>query len=224
MYDTMTEIETIKGKYAIGKIYYDSDAENPREWENLGTIACWHRKYILGDIQPKESPEEYLKTIKDDIILPLYLYDHSGIIMNTTGFSYPWDSGQVGYIHISKEILKKKFNWKTITKKRKERVYKILEQEVYKYNQFLIGDTYGYIIEYDEDYGENYGENYGEDYGERYNEVLEKTSGEIDSCWGFYGLEYVREELRRKIAQFDILIDENIVKKEIDNFLKKVGV
>ena len=27
------------------------------------------------------------------VILPLYLYDHSGITMNTTGFSCPWDSG-----------------------------------------------------------------------------------------------------------------------------------
>lgn len=31
-------------------------------------------------------------------ILPLYLYDHSGITMNTTGFSCPWDSGRVGFI------------------------------------------------------------------------------------------------------------------------------
>lgn len=33
------------------------------------------------------------------VILPLYLYDHSGITMNTCGFSCPWDSGQVGWIY-----------------------------------------------------------------------------------------------------------------------------
>ena len=35
------------------------------------------------------------------VILPLYLYDHSGITMNTCGFSCPWDSGQVGWIYAS---------------------------------------------------------------------------------------------------------------------------
>ena len=29
------------------------------------------------------------------IVQPLYLYDHGGITMNTTGFSCSWDSGQV---------------------------------------------------------------------------------------------------------------------------------
>ena len=41
------------------------------------------------------------------VILPLYLYDHSGITMNTCGFSCPWDSGQVlSLIHISGKSLK----------------------------------------------------------------------------------------------------------------------
>lgn len=33
------------------------------------------------------------------VMLPLYLYDHGGITINTTGFHCPWDSGQVGWIH-----------------------------------------------------------------------------------------------------------------------------
>ena len=32
-----------------------------------------------------------------------FIYDHSGITMNTTGFSCPWDSGQVGWIYCSKK-------------------------------------------------------------------------------------------------------------------------
>ena len=42
----------------------------------------------------------------DYILLPLYLYDHSGITMNTTGFSCSWDSGQVGFIYASKARFK----------------------------------------------------------------------------------------------------------------------
>lgn len=40
-------------------------------------------------------------------ILPLYLYDHSGLTMNTSGFSCRWDSGQVGWIYCSHERCEK---------------------------------------------------------------------------------------------------------------------
>jgi hypothetical protein len=52
----------------------------------------------------KAIDNKLLETVKKEfVILPLYLYDHSGITMNTTGFSCPWDSGQVGWIYTSKE-------------------------------------------------------------------------------------------------------------------------
>ena len=45
----------------------------------------------------REVDERLMKVISQKfLMLPLYLYDHSGITMNTTGFSCPWDSGQVG--------------------------------------------------------------------------------------------------------------------------------
>lgn len=47
----------------------------------------------------REVDERLMKVISQKfLMLPLYLYDHSGITMNTTGFSCPWDSGQVGWI------------------------------------------------------------------------------------------------------------------------------
>jgi hypothetical protein len=137
------ELDTIFGTYRL-QIIQDEDPESPREWENLGTMICWHRRYNLGD--PDESKnysdsqdlmahladEDYddlynryydrcpkdwsweqksdaahekarerinKKVLKDYVILPLYLYDHSGISMNTSGFSCGWDSGQVGFIY-----------------------------------------------------------------------------------------------------------------------------
>lgn len=47
-------------------------------------------------------------------ILPLYLYDHSGLTMNTTGFSCSWDSGQVGWIWsmtLNEDELRKEVKW-----------------------------------------------------------------------------------------------------------------
>ena len=26
------------------KIFHDPDPESPREWSNLGTLICWHRR------------------------------------------------------------------------------------------------------------------------------------------------------------------------------------
>jgi hypothetical protein len=38
----------------------DTLADSPREWDNLGTMYCWHRNYTLGDEQPKCDPNEQM--------------------------------------------------------------------------------------------------------------------------------------------------------------------
>jgi len=62
----------------------------------------WMDSMDMGDL----SDEELMTIIEEKhVILPLYLYDHGGITMNTGGFSCRWDSGQVGWIYASKESL-----------------------------------------------------------------------------------------------------------------------
>lgn len=149
-------------KYVI--IAQDEINESPREWDNLGTMACFHRRYTLGDKDHGLSLEEAQAIEADDkkyIALPLYLYDHSGITMNTTGFSCRWDSGQVGVIFVSKEAVRKEYGWKVITKARKEQILGYLKGEVETYDQFLRGDVYGF--------------------------KCVENGEETDSCWGFYG-------------------------------------
>ncbi len=41
------------------KLERDNDAESPRDWDNLGTMACWHNRYNLGDVQPGGEPLEH---------------------------------------------------------------------------------------------------------------------------------------------------------------------
>lgn len=41
-------------------IFIDEDVESPREMDNIGTMACWHRNYDLGDEQPKEEPHNWI--------------------------------------------------------------------------------------------------------------------------------------------------------------------
>jgi hypothetical protein len=146
------------------QVFIDEDPPNPRkEFDNFGHMICFHRRYDLGDkhnLSVEEAKE--LSKRKDVISLPLFLYDHSGITMKTSPFSCPWDSGQVGFIYVTKEEIRKEFGVKLVTQKTKERVVSILRSEVEEYDQYLTGNVYGYTIV--------------DPYGE-----------EKDSCWGFFG-------------------------------------
>lgn len=122
------------------------------EPEPAGTMVCWARRYRLGHEQPQCEPSEY-KWPKGAVRLPLYLYDHSGLAMNTTGFSCPWDSGQVGYIFATTARLKELMGWKRLTKKRRLRAAALLRGEVERYSLYLQGEVYSLLLEYatDED-------------------------------------------------------------------------
>jgi len=149
---------------------------NPREWDNLGTMVCWHPRYNLGDEQiSQDDAQEYVNKFfnkKKYLTLPLYLYNHSGITMNTCGFSCQWDSGMVGFIYISYEKIQSEYGSMNTEQINKVREYLINEVKVY--DQFLTGDVYGYIISNDE-------------------------NDHIDSCWGFYGYDYCLNEAKAYI-------------------------
>ena len=178
-------METLQlGKLKI-KIQQDDFPLNPREeFENVGTIACWHRRYNLGDVQPGVSPDEYLlelmqqreyslhkKYVPDDIepehvkayinkhyfILPIYMYDHSGITLKTTPFSCPWDSGQLGFIYASRDV------------EGYTDMLAGLEAEVRTYSQYLNGEVYGF-------------------------DIIDEIGEIVDSCFGFYGFEDCKTE------------------------------
>jgi len=48
-------------------IHRDNDPEDPRAWDNLGTMVCWHRRYRLGDEQPSEDPQDYLLGLAEQV-------------------------------------------------------------------------------------------------------------------------------------------------------------
>lgn len=49
------------------KIMMDDDPTSPREWDNVGTMACWHGRYVLGDEQPTSDPHEYMLGIIGEV-------------------------------------------------------------------------------------------------------------------------------------------------------------
>ena len=101
------------------------------------------------------------------LVLPLYLYDHSGISIKVGSFigkaqHANWDSGQVGFIYVTGKDVEKEFNTKNINVELSNKIEKILENEVKIYNDYLTGNVYGYVVE-------------------------DKQGEQVDSCWGFYG-------------------------------------
>ena len=102
------------------------------------------------------------------VILPLYLYDHSGLRMSTGGFSCPWDSGQVGWIYCTKQTVIKEYGDWTVESVTK--ATKCMEQEVETYSEYLAGEVYGY-------------------------QVIDCDGEVLDSCWGYFGdMDYCKQE------------------------------
>jgi len=196
--------ESVVGDYTV-TIARDEFPENPRTaFDQLGRMVCWHNHYSLGDEHGYETPLVLMHTLsglysdtpaedlteaqrdrihdaanEKAIILPLYLYDHSGITMRCTQFNCSWDSGQVGYIYITLAELREYYSVKRVSQKLYNRAIKGLEAEVAEYDQYLTGDVYHYNI-------------------------VKNVNDEkvvIDSCGGFYGQdEYMLDEIRNVIA------------------------
>lgn len=177
----MDAIETIERGGYTAEIYYDEWPESPREWDNVGHMICFHRKYNLGDEHDYRSKnysgwEDMFDALLEEygegsVILPLYLYDHGGITMKVGAFRDPWDSGQVGYIVASEEAIKRE--WDGDEKKAEEG----LRCEVETYDQYLRGEVFGYAI-------------------------TNASGEEVDSCWGFFGRDHVQEEIDRVLDYF----------------------
>jgi hypothetical protein len=191
-------VETIeKGNYKIN-IFQDECAENPRkEWDNATTMLCFHSRYNLGDKNPyhkdefsswEEFEKEIIRTYKPVVIKPVYLYDHSGITVSTSPFGCSWDSGQVGFIFVSREQALHEYGGKKVTKKHKEWAYRIIESEMKCYDYYVRGDVYGFKVE-------------------------DENGEEIDSCWGFYGSNHKESGLIEHAM--DYIPEEELKKEEI---------
>ncbi len=178
------------GRYVKGKcqqeetleIYYDEYPENPREqYDPLGKMLCFSQRYILGDehdlhtygFESWDALEDYLRREDGAIVtLPLYLYDHSGLAMNTTGYACPWDSGRVGVVYATREAVCEAFGCKEPSPEDLVRAKRILVAEVQEYDDYLRGDVYWF-------------------------KLMDADGNEIDCCHGFYGesgIEAILEE------------------------------
>lgn len=189
-------------KYTLA-IYVDEDPQNPREWDNLGKMICWHSRYNLGDEQQTDDPNDWLIELaapledvpidrlkdfrrvwkiltKHLVILPLALLDHSGLHMWVGKGPHwsdtsGWDSGQVGWIYMTREQILRE-SPQTYKNPKANRVTQKMREWAEKVLEQEV-EAYNQYLN-----------------GDVYGFVLyEKQEGElkgIDSCWGFYGHQF----------------------------------
>ena len=95
------------------RIEFDLSEGDSRSWDNLTRMVCFHNRYKLGDDHnynknDYNSFDELKEAIEEKetvlFIKPLYLYDHSGITISTDTFNCNFDSGQIGWVYITKEL------------------------------------------------------------------------------------------------------------------------
>ena len=204
--DLITE-EDAEG-YAV-EIVYDSDPLNSRtEYDaHIGTLIggghisdedvptipserelCNYIAWDLGIDVPDEyefaEDKKLREKFEDDLwdkvfILPVYKYKHGNVAFSTTPFRSTWDSGQVGWIYITKERAEEELeHYKgkyPEGRSLKEHVYHILRGEVKTYSAWRSGEVYGFRLHDTEE-----------------QEVF-------DSCYGYYDKKYCESEAFRSL-------------------------
>jgi len=170
-------IETIEGPAGTyAKIYVDPYPENPREsCNNLATLWINHSRYNLGDEDAEIEDYDSLA-----VVVPLYLYDHSGIAVSTRiepgWYHAAWDSSRVGFAYVTRQAMFEAFGWKNVTEKRRKALLnEVIQGELRTYNAYLNTDTY-FILTFDADGDQidNTGTYYGlEDARTRANDQLQ---------------------------------------------------
>ena len=168
----MNVIESGLNKEKLVKVVVDEYPEDTfNEWYNLGHIVGFHRRYRFGNKKDQEmfkTPEdfeEFRKENKGNItVYPLFMYEHSCIVLKLTPFNCRWDSGQLGYVYVLHSEARECYGKKRLRKKLWSKIKKHVEQELKDYSHYINGEVYrlevydikcnseGYCLEEQENY------------------------------------------------------------------------
>ena len=170
------------------EVVQDENPESPRDWDNLGKMICWNKRYnLLGDNHDFSNIESFNQFIKENkcFVMPIFMYDHSGISLSLSRespYNDIWDAGQLGFIYVTYEDIKKEYKVKSISKKILEKVKEVFKNEIEVYNKYLNGEVYGFILS---------------------KKIKCKCCQNveykhIDSCWGFYDIKDIKDNLDKK--------------------------
>ena len=177
--------EETKNGFKLSVVHDDFNTHNPIEEEcgALGTYACLHKRYKLGNTEEFKTPEQLDDFLEQAQVFswPLYMMDHSGLTIALGADKFRacdpcgWDWGKLGHVFVTHEKAREFFP-STPQEGMEEKVYISLKAELEEYNKFLQGDCYGFVI-----------------IDTRNDDI------KVDSCWGFLGFENCLEEARHAL-------------------------
>lgn len=182
----MNPIETIDYRNHKIKIYVDEAASNPlydfghpegtlfftstrndinHYWIKGKEPACGADRFLYRFVtgaaptDPKFEETHYW--------LPIYRFEHGGVVYRNEPFNDPWDSGLAGMVSIPKSTAKQE--WPNDPR---QGALNYLEALTKSFSAWANGDVYGYVVE-------------------------DADGEEIDSCWGYVGdMDYVISEAK----------------------------
>jgi hypothetical protein len=160
----------------IGSIYYDSDVETPFAADDAVRIVVLHRRYIdpargLCGRTADEVTDWESENAREWFTIPLFLYDHSGTVYRV-GRTNPFSCPwDSGRVGI---IALKRSEWGNGAES-DGRLFEYAVGIADEYTSWANGDCYGYVLQ-------------------------DSSGNELDSCWGFIGIESVEQELKAATA------------------------
>jgi len=153
------------------KLIADHDATAPDEFGDDGIILVTTKNRYFERLHDGKSAPE----LDDDPEMkrkywafPVYAYIHSGVALSLGRggqFADPWDSGRIGTLFLAKS----EWRYRTRETKKNWSAEHYAKVHIETWNQYLSGDVWGF-------------------------EITDADGKDIDSCWGFYGLDYARSE------------------------------
>lgn len=195
------------------RIETDHDPLDPREDDEgiMGSIIATGRRSHLGDHDALvnlreaintafpdasenmdlETPQELYQALDkldpdEEVIfhLPVYCYEHSGIALNTTGFSCPWDSGQIGFVWATRQRVESLTGQTGTTEELRTLAHNDMRNEIETLSQYVSDEVYRFICE-----------TYIGPEGDDKDIDDEDNWEEEDSCSGFFGMDLEKNDL-----------------------------
>ena len=167
----MSLVDTLQFEHGLtARIYHDFDVENPFGCDGALRIVILHRRYIdPSDGACGNDPDEVAAWERENaaewFTIPLFLYDHSGTVYRV-GQSNPFHCPwDLGRVGI---IALKRADWGNGAET-DDKLTEYAAAIADEYTSWANGECYGYVL-------------------------CDAAGQEIESCWGFIGMETVRKE------------------------------
>ena len=172
-------IETFKLENGVYiEIEHDQDCDSPYDGDDGIKIVILHRNYTNPNKDVGTTADEVLEWCKDNarewFITNLFMYEHGNVALRAGERNPFGDPWDSGQVGI---VALKKSEWGKGKGERNAKRLEYAKNAAEHYGQWMNGECYGFIIKNADD-------------------------EELDSCWGFIGMDDVEQEARASAEHY----------------------